>query len=102
MATNRKVAKTSKQTLILTAKLFAFTFFIIPLRKLFQPKKSLNGKTTSAVKKDLVVLVENGRTRFSHKAETPRRGLDQKNADEDMSRRAAAGWRMLAGQSDLR
>jgi hypothetical protein len=65
LAANRKVEKTSAQTLIRKRNLVALTFFIIPLQRLIGSRKSFDGKTTSAVTKRFGCLSENEQTRFN-------------------------------------
>ena len=64
---NKKLAKTSAQTFILKRKLFALTFFIIPLRKLFRTNEVFRQKYLFIENNRFGCLVKNERTRFSYK-----------------------------------
>ena len=95
-ATNRKAARTSNQTLILKRKLIASMFFIIPLENSYAPKKSFDKKTSSPENSRFDYLVKTSGRVSVIRSETPWRGLDQKNTNENMSGRICAGWRMLS------
>jgi hypothetical protein len=71
-------------------------FFIIPLENSSAPKKSFDKKTSSSEDNRFGCLVKPSGRGSVIGSETPWRGLDQENINENMSGRICAWWRMLS------